>query len=201
MESIFEENMRISGKKAVLRDWETADLVPYADWLQPHHRWQELDGPYYGKLTIEGIQEQIGRLRDKIERGNWETPRKRLAIAQPQTNTLIGQVSWYWQSQETYWLSVGIVIYDPAHWGQGIGYEALGLWGDYLFAVMPEIVRLDLRTWSGNTGMMRLAEKLGFQLEARFRDARIVNGRYYDGIGYGILRSEWETRHETTHSR
>jgi len=104
-------------------------------------------------------------------------------------------VSWYWQSQETHWLSVGLVIYDPAYWGQGRGYDALGLWSDYLFQALPAIVRLDLRTWSGNGGMMRLAEKLGYQLEARFRQARIVNGRYYDGLGYGVLREEWARRY------
>ena len=44
---------------------------------------------------------------------------------------------------------------------------------------------------SGNHGMMRLAEKLGFLQEARFRKARIVRGEYYDGLGYGVLREEW----------
>ena len=104
-------------------------------------------------------------------------------------------MSWYWQSQETHWLSVGLVIYDPAYWGQGRGYDALGLWSDYLFQALPAIVRLDLRTWSGNGGMMRLAEKLGYQLEARFRQARIVNGRYSAGLGYGVLRAEWARRY------
>ncbi|MCP4426555.1 MAG: GNAT family N-acetyltransferase, partial [Chloroflexi bacterium] len=75
---------------------------------------------------------------------------------------------------------------------RGIGYEALGLWCEYLWTAVPAIVRLDIRTWSGNIGMMRLAEKLGFKEEARFRDARIVNGDYYDGMGYGILREEWQ---------
>lgn len=106
-----------------------------------------------------------------------------------------GRVSWYWQSEETNWLSVGIVIYDPADWQQGWGYESLGLWCDYLLGTMPQLVRLDLRTWSGNMGMMRLAEKLGFREEARFRDARIVDGAYYDGMGYGMLRAEWEARY------
>ncbi len=68
-----------------------------------------------------------------------------------------------------------------------MGYEALGLWSEYLFATMPRLPRLDLRTWSGNHGMMRLAEKLGYRLEARFRKARMVHGHYYDGMGYGIL--------------
>lgn len=44
---------------------------------------------------------------------------------------------------------------------------------------------------------MRLAEKLGFKLEARFRNARIVNGSYFDSIGYGVLREEWERIEKT----
>jgi putative hydrolase of HD superfamily len=39
--------------------------------------------------------------------------------------------------------------------------------------------------------MMRLAEKLGFLQEACYRQARIVEGKYYDSVGYGILRTEW----------
>jgi putative hydrolase of HD superfamily len=76
-----------------------------------------------------------------------------------------------------------------------LGYEALGLWGDYLSAAMPELARLDLRTWSGNIGMMRLAGKLGCKEEARFRKARIVNGAYFDGMGYGVLREEWDAQY------
>jgi RimJ/RimL family protein N-acetyltransferase len=73
--------------------------------------------------------------------------------------------------------------------------EALSLWTGYLFDAFPDIVRLDLQTWSGNTGMMRLAVKLGYQLEAHFRKARIVKGQYYDSLGYGILREEWRERY------
>ncbi|MBZ0305187.1 MAG: GNAT family N-acetyltransferase, partial [Anaerolineae bacterium] len=98
-------------------------------------------------------------------------------------------------SEETHWPALGITIYNCAVWGQGFGYEALGLWCDYLFATNPQFVRLDLRTWSGNLGMMTLAEKLGFTREATFRKARIVEGAYYDGLGYGILRDEWETHY------
>lgn len=60
---------------------------------------------------------------------------------------------------------------------------------------MPELARLDRRTWSGNPGMQRLAEKPGYQLEARFRKARIVKGAFYDGLGYGVLREEWRARY------
>jgi putative hydrolase of HD superfamily len=171
------------------------DLERYAYWLEPGHRWQELDGPYYPGPGPEKISEIIDGLRAKIEAGDWPTPRATLVIAEDAGDTLIGRVNWYWQSKETNWLSVGIAIYDPAYWRRGVGYQALGLWSDYLFRAIPAIVRLDLRTWSGNHGMMRLAEKLGYLEEARFRKARIVNGHYYDGLGYGVLREEWEWRY------
>ncbi len=183
--------VKISGKNILLRDWQINDLKPYAHWQQPGHEWQDFDGPYYAHLEAEKIPEMINRLRERIKANQWDDVRRDLVIARKTDDVLLGRVSWYWQSQETNWLSIGIAVYDPANWGQGIGYEALGLWCDYLWTAVPAIVRLDLRTWSGNKGMMRLAEKLGFQEEACFRQARIVNGKYYDGLGYGILREEW----------
>lgn len=118
-----------------------------------------------------------------------------MAICSKSDNELIGSVNCYWIGRETHWLAIGIDIYDPQNWRQGYGFEALGLWIDYLFESYSEIVRLDIRTWSGNKGMMRLAEKLGFTLEARFRKARIVKGAYFDSLGYGILREEWGKRY------
>ena len=116
-------------------------------------------------------------------------------IADRAADTLLGTVGWYWIGKETNWLAIGVALYDPTTWGKGIGYQALGMWCEYLWAAMPQIVRLDLRTWSGNHGMIRLAEKLGFQREACFRKARIVGGEYYDGLGSGMLREEWRERY------
>ena len=42
--------------------------------------------------------------------------------------------------------------------------------------------------------MMKLAEKLGYQLEGRFRKARIVGEEHYDALGYGMLRDDWQVR-------
>jgi RimJ/RimL family protein N-acetyltransferase len=184
--------MIIKGATISLRDWRVSDLERQAYWMRPEHAWQELDGPYYPGPTLDEIPEITARMRAKLEAGDLPTPRTSLAIAKAAHDTLIGCVTWYWESVETNWPAAGISIYDPAYWQRGIGYQALGLWTDYLFRELPTIVRLDLRTWSGNHGMMRLAEKLGYREEARFRRARIVGGQYYDGLGYGVLREEWE---------
>jgi len=108
---------------------------------------------------------------------------------------MIGTVSAYWEQQASWSINLDICIFDPMHWRQGTGYIALGLWTNYLFDELPRIVRLGMRTWSGNEGMVRLATKLGFQEEMRLRRARIVDGDYFDALGYGVLRAEWFARY------
>jgi len=171
------------------------DLERCCAWMQPGQRWQEFDGPYYLRPSPANVNEKVERLRQPILSGDWPDPRTRLVVADRAADTLLGTVNWYWIGQETNWLAIGISLFDPTVWGKGIGYETLGMWCEYLWAAMPQIVRLDLRTWSGNHGMIRLAEKLGFQQEACFRKARIVRGEYYDGLGYGVLREEWRERY------
>lgn len=174
----------------IIRDWQEEDFDQYRHWNTNQFKWMKFNGPYYPQKTLRVINEEI----ETLKKTDGNKVRKRMVIANQQTNQLIGTVSWYWQSKETNWLSIGIALYDDEYWGKGIGFEALILWCDYLFEYFEEIARLDLRTWSGNIAMMKLAEKLGFTLEARFRKARIVNGEYYDSIGYGILREEWACR-------
>ena len=183
--------MQISGKQLILRDVQKQDVEPLTDWLHPRHEWHKLNGPYYPPTPPQKIPEMVEKWLD----GDQHDPRRRLIVADQSNNDLIGMVTRYWISRETNWSAIGIAIYDPDHWGKGYGYEALGLWCDYLFEAEPTFVRLDMRTWSGNIGMMKVAEKLGFLREATFRKARIVNDEYYDGLGYGILRDEWDTRY------
>lgn len=178
------------GKKIRLRDWSLEDVESYKAWQKPGMRWKALDGPYY-QTSIDESEKLAKELQDKIQNQDFPNPRMRLVIADLETNRLMGTVSSYWESKETNWLCVGISIYNPSDWGQGIGWEALGLWCDHLFSIRSEIIRLDMRTWSGNSGLVRLAGKLGFMQEACFRKARIVDGEYFDGLGFGILRDEW----------
>lgn len=189
------EKIIVEGKQVRLRDWSLDDLQVYAHWLEPNHKWQKLDGPYYPQPTVDKIPGIIAKIQARITENKFTDPRSRLVMAESQHNQIIGQVSSYWISEETNWLAAGIVIYDPSLWRRGYGFEALGLWTDYLFRTNPNLARLDLQTWSGNTGMMGLAIKLGYQLEGRFRKARIVDHEHYDALGYGILREEWQAQY------
>lgn len=186
--------MMIQGNKINLRDWMLEDLHLYKSWLLGEQEWKKWDAPYYNENANEHeITESIDKLRNKIVSASFDDPRRTLVIADRENNFFLGQVNSYWISKETNWLAVGIIIFDPNYWRHGIGYEALQLWINYIFNTRPELVRLDLQTWSGNYKMMNLASKLGFSMEGRFRKARIVDGQYYDSIQYGILKEEWKT--------
>jgi len=187
--------INIQGKKLILRDVQFEDLETVLFYLHPSQKWHELNGPYLPPAPEEDLPNTIATWARHIAEKEKPQPRFRLAIALRDTGKIMGVVSRYWISAETNWTAIGISIWNPEHWGQGYGYEALGLWSEYLFANEPRFVRLDARTWSGNLGMMKVAEKLGFQQEAVFRKARIVQGEYYDGLGYGILREEWDSRY------
>ena len=187
--------VKLIGNKVILRDPEISDLEPFGYWQQPGHEWQKMDGPYYARPSKEKVAELLGRFEAAINEQNWPDLRQRLFVVESLQNIVIGMVSRYWISEETNWPAIGITIYDPEFWGKGYGYEAMGIWCQYLFDNEPKFVRLDMRTWSGNIGMMKVAKKLGFTKEAVFRMARIVEGEYYDGLGYGVLRTEWEERY------
>ena len=179
--------------KILLRKIALDDLKEYAYWRLPKHKYHEFNGPYFSKSKKAEIETQMEALTQKIAEGNIDPlPNKR--IISNKQNDLIGEVNWYWKSKETNWMEVGLVIFDEQNWGKGIGYMALKLWISELFERRAELVRLGITTWSGNHGMIRLAEKLGMKKEAEYRKARIVNGEYYDSISYGILKEEWKGR-------
>ncbi|MEK4302261.1 GNAT family protein [Oceanobacillus sp. FSL W8-0428] len=105
-----------------------------------------------------------------------------------------GTVSYYWEHEPSSWLEMGIVLHEAESWGKSIGTRALRLWINHLFNHLP-LVRVGLTTWSGNQRMIRVAEKLGMQMEARIRKVRYYNGEYYDSIRMGMLREEWEQQY------
>lgn len=185
------ERIRIVGSRCVLRDWALGDAEALRSLLDPRASWHDTNGPYLGRPTAE----DMARVRDgylalaAMPASEVPLLRASLAIADPATDAVLGCVSWYWESRETDWRRIGIVLYDDATRGRGIGREALGLWTDHLFAV-TDALRLDLATYSGNVGMQRAAEAAGFTLEARMRAARRWSGGVHDALVYGVLREE-----------
>ena len=166
----------------------------YTYWQAPQHSWHDTNGPDFGRPTMADARAQSERL-EKYVTADWSlrpSPRESLAIVTP-TDRMVGSVTWYWESQATGWRRMGIVLYDPAARGMGIGAEALSLWTTYLFDHTADR-RLDFATYSGNEPMCAVGRRLGFAEEGRFRKARPWQGVDYDAVVFGALREEWESR-------
>lgn len=178
--------------KIILRELQLKDLNDLLYWTHPEREFHKFNGPYFPKENERELKEYIESVRTRLIAGEKNPYGNRKIIANEETDEIIGSVSWYWKSEETLWMEVGIVIFNENYWGRGIGRSALKMWIGEIFNSHPEIVRLGLSTWSGNLRMVSLAEKMGLRKEAVYRKARIVDGRYYDSLSYGILREEWE---------
>jgi putative hydrolase of HD superfamily len=176
----------------VLRGLELGDLDRYQYWKDARHPHNAWNGPYFPRPTAEELARQVADYRRRLEAGEPDVLGDRKVVADRDSGELLGEVNWYWRSQETLWMELGLVVFDSARWGRGLGARILALWTDELFRTFPDLVRLGLTTWSGNTRMVRLAERLGWRREACYRKARIVDGRHYDSVSYGILREEWQ---------
>jgi hypothetical protein len=108
---VIDRAVHRDGRLIVLRDWRIPDLTRDATWSVPGQRWKELDGPYYPLPRAEETAAFVARKRAEIEGDAFPHPRSTLAIADKATDEFLGLVSWYWESQETHWPCVGLVIY------------------------------------------------------------------------------------------
>ncbi|PTA67470.1 GNAT family N-acetyltransferase [Deinococcus arcticus] len=163
----------------LLRARQPADLPVLWRWM--HHErspaWQQWDAPYFhaarppSELGLEAYSDR--------------------ALAQPPTPHLrilelggqcVGQVS---RSEEAPtgggWWDLGILIFDPAHWGGGLGTRALQLWTAATFAETDAHV-LTLTTWSGNERLIRAGVRAGYHECARIPQARLWQGQRWDSV-------------------
>ncbi len=183
----------VQGARVQLREWCEADISRRHALSGLDAAWRRFNGPYFPQPSQAELDAYPEKHLSFLKRGDTTRGGHSAAVADRQTDAFLGDVSWYFQCEHTRWPSIGIVLYDEAIWGQGIGHEALALWVDLLFE-LHDFHRMDLRTWSGHHGMCALAAKLGFVEEARFREARPVDGVRHDSMAFGILRQEWQAR-------
>lgn len=179
-----EEDYMYRDNELVIRPIEEKDLFKIWELTFKNEapEWKKWDAPYYphSSMTYEEFSK---------ESDSWIRQDDRWVVEA--NGKVVGSVSYYWEHEPSKWLEVGIILFESDNWGHGIGTRALTLWTNHLFNTLP-LVRVGLTTWSGNERMMRVAEKLGMQMEARIRKVRFYNDYYYDSIRMGILREEWE---------
>lgn len=168
-----------------LRGRRPRDLPVLRRWLtDPDAEWRAWDAPYFhAGATTASLRTYVDRLADLPPH-----PDERVIDLDGQC---VGMVN---RSEEDPpgggWWDLGILVYDPAHWGRGVGTHALALWVDATLRETDGHV-LTFTTWGGNERMIRAALRLGFQEAGRVREARVVGDRRYDSVRLDLLRTEW----------
>jgi len=104
-------------------------------------------------------------------------------------DTMIGEVSLVWRSQEHQQGEVGFV-FNPAYGGHGYATEAAQAILALGFTQL-QLHRIYGRCDARNGASARLMERLGMRREAHFRHNEIFKGAWGDEFVYAILQTEW----------
>jgi len=79
----------------------------------------------------------------------------------------------------------------PDYQGKKIGSKIMEAMIGHAFMQL-NLHRLEAEIIEYNPAALRLVEKLGFVNEGRLREARYFDGKYYDILRYGLLKSEYQ---------
>ncbi len=85
---------------------------------------------------------------------------------------------------------VGIGLGEKEYWGKGYGTDAMRVLLRYGFTEF-DLHRISITVYEYNRRAIRVYEKLNFMIEGRARGFLRRDGRRWDMIFMGLLRSEW----------
>ena len=107
---------------------------------------------------------------------------------------IIGQVSfksirWFNRKAE---LSLFI---KPEYKGKKLGLKILEAMMEHAFGKL-NFYRLEAEVIEYNERALKLVEMLGFTMEGRLRQAKYLDGKYYDILRFGILKHEFDVSYK-----
>ena len=177
-------------ERLILRDFTKADIAKRIEWETVDREWLDWDAPWErdNDLPVDEMVQGLEEFADMTAAKGPEDMRFGFQIDVKETGEYIGWISCYCiddnyeYTDDDALFAFGIDIPPQSCRGKGYGYEAFKAAIEYLQSKgMKEIYT---QTWSGNTRMVALAEKLGFKEICRKKDYREVRGQKYDGLTF-----------------
>ena len=171
----------------LLRDMTERDIEDYVRWFTSETEWMRWDAPWEDdRCTEEEARREWTEYYRSCRNRPAHAERNKFEIEADGEH--VGWVCAYrdtspFENPEGYF-AVGIDIPEERHRKRGYGTEAMRQFIARLRKRGER--RLYTQTWSGNEGMLALADKLGFREKARFAGIREVDGRRYDALTFEL---------------
>ena len=176
---------RLETERLVLRVRTVADAEDIFDYASR----PEVSYPA-GFPPVKTLEDEIYYLEHILpERNQKENLPAGYGIVVKGTDKIVGSVDFNHRHEDDV-LELGYILH-PDYWGRGYVSEAARVLIDLAFKEL-NLHKIELSCFGYNLQSQRVAEKLGFTLEARIRDRKDAQGNRCDGLIYGLLRSEWE---------
>ena len=183
-------------ENVILRDMIESDIEDYVRWFTVEREWENWDAPWEKEDASEETErkkwteyyESVKDCPDDAHRRKFEIEWNGRHIGWVSSYCIDENYEWVGKTKDgqTVYHAIGIDICEPDLYGNGIGTKTLRAYLNYFFE--NGLDELYIQTWSGNTRMIRCAEKLGFEECDRDVGEIEVNGQKYDGLTFKIKK-------------
>ena len=178
--------MPIEGEAVVLREERAEDMILLVALRN------DLDTQAWSRTLPPDYTERMNLKRFEKREFSYSPEEGRFIIELKDGGDFAGTISY--SGLEPRWsATIGIMV-PKRFWGTGIALDATETLLEFLYQELGlRVVRL--YTHSGNPRAVKLAEKSGFKVSMRQREAIFKNGELYDNLVMDMLREEYFVRH------
>lgn len=172
----------IEGRRVVLRRHRPENLEQVVRWYSD---------PELARLTRYQVRPMS---REEVERFFHSrllgADSVAYAIHERPTDRLVGLTTFSALDGDNGSVLFHITIGERDAWGRGLGTETVELMLEHAFERLG-LHRVGLSVFEFNERAIRSYEKAGFVVEGRLREAILRDGRYWDEVQMGVVRSDW----------
>jgi RimJ/RimL family protein N-acetyltransferase len=178
--------MPLDGELIILREERREDLAFLRELRN------DMQTQAWSKSLPPDYTEPMYAKRFEGREFSYDPKEGRFTIVHKETGEVVGHIG-YSNLEPRFSASIGIAI-ARAFWGTGAALDAQEVLLRFLFLELGlRVVRL--WTHSGNPRAIRLAEKSGFRVSCRMREAIVKSGEVYDNLIVDLLREEFFALH------
>ncbi len=178
--------MALEGKLVRLRERRPADMEFLTDLRN------DLETQAWSKTLPPDYTVEMHRKDYESREFSYDRYDGRFMIELRKTGEVVGMVS-YTDLRPRLAATIGVGVAKP-YWGKGVAQDASEVLLKFLFVELG-LRAVRLWTHSGNTHAVQLAQRVGFKIAVRQREAIFKSGELYDNLLMDMLREEYFALH------